>query len=808
MSFFQKQTFVAVDLETTGINADQDKIIEFAGVLVENGKVTKQLEFVINPEIEISTQVQAITGITNEEVQGKPTFAEIKNEIQDFIKDYLIVGHNIQFDINFLEKNGIKASDQSIDTYTLSSLFFPEEKSLALEVLSESFQIEHKYKHRALGDILATVELLKIIHSKIQELPETTLSKIQTFLQNSQSPLKKIFSDVKLKKPIKEKNQLSLFQQNKEENETIPLPLVSTELNQTFSEIFEKQENAILEAPFQSQKILETVQFLKEKKLPSVLAFYSPKLINKTIKALEKANQSNFCVLKNPHNYLCKHKFNKFLEKDNFTEDEINLVIKLIIWLDQTTTGDRDEIALTYNEYPIWFQELSSGDACSGAEHANCFWHQEKHKCQEKDLILTYQNLLLENDLPEKENLIVCESRDLEKSLSGIGAQKIDLENFLNILEKLKNATELQTYHNQIQSIIENLQLLWGYLHRELTQNLEDFVYPQKIVFSQSLKTHQGFLEIRKGFKELFVKINDLLNYIENFSQYKYQTNQLKNLEKDLEDFFEEQHENEIRFFMAFPSGELNMQIATIDLKPLTSQILQKYPQIICLDENLGTVNGDGEYTFDYWQQSLGFTDISWIEKTVHKQADLKGNIDLSFLHARPNNQNIFDRTCELIKENVLKNKGHTIVLFTSYANIQTYFEALALDLQSLGYKVLAQGNGGGTKKIKAIFEQFPDKSVIFGIERSFHRDFFEAKDLKTIILNKLVFDFPNDPLIQARQEKYQNSFMEFSLPRSIINFKQTYLKLQNSEQTLVPLDNRLTEKRYGQYFLKSLEEL
>lgn len=807
MSFFKNQTFVAVDLETTGVDAEKDKIIEFAGVLVENGKVIKQLEFVINPEIEISPQVQAITGITNEEVKDKPIFENVKTQIQDFVKDALIVGHNVQFDIAFLGQNGVKTSGQSLDTYTLSSLFFAEEKSLALEVLSESFQIEHKYKHRALGDILATVELLKIIHKKIQELPPETLEKIQDYLCDKKHPLQTLFSNVQQKSFFEEKMQMSLFQ-GKPEKEDEPLPQVSEKSIQIFTDIFEQENHTVLEIPFQSQTILEAIQFLHKNSKPSVLAFYSPKLLNKTICSLQDAGFHEFCVLKNPHNYLCKQKFEKFRNKINPSEIEINLILKLIIWLDKTKSGDRDELAITYDEYPIWYKELCSNDSCSGREHSECFWHLAQHKTHSNNLVLTYQNLLLESILPVKENLVVPEARDLEKSLSTLGAQKIELENFTDILRHFQSSAELQSQHTQIKSIIDNLEVFWGYLHRELTQKLTDFVYPQKIVFNQSLKTQSGFLELRQSLKEVLTKIDELLNYVGNFTKFKFQTNQLKNLLQDLQDFFDEQHENEVRFFMAFPSGELNLQIAIIDLKPKTSDILKKFPRLICFDENLATMNGDNEYGFEYWKSSLGFEDSVWNERTLSQKKEGKGSVDLTYLLSKPTNQNAFEKTCALIKETVVNNQGKTLVLFTSYANIKTYFEALALDLQEIGYKVLAQGQGGGTKKIKAIFEQFPDKSVIFGIERSYHRDFFNAKDIKTVILHKLVFDFPNDPLIKARQEKYQNTFMDFSLPRSILSFKQTYLKLQNSEQNLIPLDTRLTEKRYGKYFLDSVKEL
>jgi len=794
MSFFQKQTFIAIDLETTGVNPDKDKIIEFAGILVENGKITKQLEFLINPEIEISPQIQAITGISNAEVQDKPTFEKIQSEIQDFVQNHVIVGHNIQFDINFLEKNGIRTSQKSLDTYTLSSLFFSEEKSLALEVLSESLQIEHKYKHRALGDILATFELLKIIHQKIRQLSPEILEKIQTFLQNYSTPLKTFFNDVLPEKQTKQEKNETIFPS--EEN------FIQTNKNQDLlKQILNETGKTLLEIPQQYQSILDLLKIGEEK---HTLAFYSPKLLNKVSKALSTFQKTPHLVLKNKHNYLCLPKFEKFLQKQKLTESELTLAIKILIWLEETQNGDRDEIALTYDDYTIWYNELCSDESCSGNEHQNCFWHQ-KIKSAPNQHILTYQNLLLEKNLPQQKNLIICEARDLEKSLTNFASQSVKLENFLNLFEQIKNTTNFLNQQNKIQTLQQNLQILWGYLHRELTKDLETFIYPQKIIFNNTLKTQAGFLKLKQDFANFYKELDDFLKQIKGSETHKFQLNALRNLKTDLQTFFEEWHDNEIRFFHAFPSGELNLQINPIELKNFTIEVLEKYQKILCLDENLGTLNAKNLYTFDYWKNSLGVQENLWNEHCVKKTPENKGKIDLDFLLKKPTRQNLFERTCELIEKTVLKNKGKTIVLFTSYANINSYFGALGVKLQNLGYKVLPQ-SGGGVKKIKAIFEKFPEKSMIFGIERSFHREFFDVKNVKTLILNKLVFDFPGDPLIQARQEKYSNGFMEFSLPRSIISFKQNYLKLQNESQEFIPLDSRLSEKKYGQYFLKSIE--
>lgn len=804
--FFQKQSFIAIDLETTGIDFQKDKIIEFAGVLIENGKVIKKLELLINPEIEISPVIQSITGISNQDVSSAPIFSEVKSKIQDFISDKVLLGHNIEFDITFLRENGIEITQKSLDTYTLSSIFFTEEKSLALEVLSETLQIEHKHKHRALGDILATVELLKIIYQKIQELDLLVIQQIQKVLQESDSALKILFSEVISLTKDSSRQQMSLFQ-----NEKMILnseDFIDTELEK-WQNVFLDSQAIILENAPQSRLVTEALNYLFYQDKPSILAFYSPKLLTKTINSLDSQFFSKVLVLKNIHNYLCLQKWSKFLHKQHFTETELILVIKIIIWLNQTTSGDRDEITLTYAEYPIWQALLASNHTCTGSEHKECYWQKTQHQISHKPIIITYQSLLLESCLPEQKSLLVCEARDLEKSLTMIGTKKITKESILEILDTICQFPELQIYQSQINVQADNLEIFWGYFFHTLTQSLENFQYAENFIYNHELKSQNKILELHLSFKQWLAKMEEVLNLLSGFVKLKFQINYLQNLIHDLKSFLQDSSENEIRWIQATPQGDLNFFIQKIDLKPMMHEVLQKYQSIICLDENLGTVSGLNSstlYNLDYWKNSLGVEKIDWKTVCFPQASSAKPKLDLSFLEKAKNYTNHFDLTCSAILETVQKNQGKTLVLFSSYSQIHEFTKALALDLQALGYKVLAQGNGGGNQKIKAIFEKFPSQSVIFGIERSFHREFFYPENLKSIILTKLIFDLPNDPLLQARQSYLKNPFLEFALPRAILNFKQTYLKLKSADQSLIVLDPRLIEKEYGKYFIQSLK--
>lgn len=100
-------TFIAIDVETTGLNCGQHEIIEVAAVLFENWKPKLKFETLLRPSSAISAQITNLTGITNNMVENAPYFGQISDSLLNFIASYNLVGHNLKFDLKFLYKNGL-----------------------------------------------------------------------------------------------------------------------------------------------------------------------------------------------------------------------------------------------------------------------------------------------------------------------------------------------------------------------------------------------------------------------------------------------------------------------------------------------------------------------------------------------------------------------------------------------------------------------------------------------------------------------------------------------------------------------------
>jgi len=178
--------FCFLDLETTGFDAEKDSIIEVAILIYDGKEKIEELDQVCTPEkTPITPFITNITDITPAEISEKGVkFQTLKNSINELIGDRVIIGHNIDFDINFLAANGIDiARNPRIDTHELARILLINEESYALEILSKKYGWEHTDAHRAMADVRVSIELFYFLQQKIRELPVSFLDTIRPILK-------------------------------------------------------------------------------------------------------------------------------------------------------------------------------------------------------------------------------------------------------------------------------------------------------------------------------------------------------------------------------------------------------------------------------------------------------------------------------------------------------------------------------------------------------------------------------------------------------------------------------------------------
>ena len=162
MEFIKNNELVVLDIETTGIQASRDKILELYMLKVLNGKKIDEYYSKFNPLIEIPYFISNLTGIYNWDVSNAPTFDLEIDNINNFIKGKILIGHNLKFDLSFLKYNSIEIDNDKIDTLDLSrSLLRNKVKNHKLATISRYFNTTNKNEHNAKADVLTTYEVFE-----------------------------------------------------------------------------------------------------------------------------------------------------------------------------------------------------------------------------------------------------------------------------------------------------------------------------------------------------------------------------------------------------------------------------------------------------------------------------------------------------------------------------------------------------------------------------------------------------------------------------------------------------------------------
>lgn len=161
-------SYVALDLEMTGLKPKMDKIIEIGAVLVEDGEVKHTFSTLVNPGRELTPEITELTGITGAELSDAPRMEEILTDLSEIIGERTLLGHRILFDYAFLKRafvnGGMKFEKSGIDTLKLAKKFLPRLPSKSLSALCGYYGIEGQ-AHRALED----ARVSHLLYQKLRE---------------------------------------------------------------------------------------------------------------------------------------------------------------------------------------------------------------------------------------------------------------------------------------------------------------------------------------------------------------------------------------------------------------------------------------------------------------------------------------------------------------------------------------------------------------------------------------------------------------------------------------------------------------
>jgi len=152
-------SYVAVDLETTGLNPKTDKIMEIGAIKVVDGQVAEEFHTMVHPRRQLEEEIVELTGIGDEMLRDAPGIEEIIGQVVAFCDGFPLLGHRIMFDYSFLKRAAVNAGlefeKEGVDTLELCRKFMPEEERKNLGAACRYYQVETGTAHRALSDAQA-----------------------------------------------------------------------------------------------------------------------------------------------------------------------------------------------------------------------------------------------------------------------------------------------------------------------------------------------------------------------------------------------------------------------------------------------------------------------------------------------------------------------------------------------------------------------------------------------------------------------------------------------------------------------------
>lgn len=475
--------YVVIDLETTGNTPKRgDKIIQFAAVIIENGKITETFSSLVNPQQKIPAFIEELTGLNDEMVRDAPLFSEIAKKVANLLEDSYFVAHNVLFDLSFLQEELIQSGLEGfygpvLDTVELARILFPTADSYKLSDLAMQEDLKHERPHQADSDAYVTAELLLILLHKLEGLPQTTIKQLSKLSGGLKSDIGLFLEDLLSRMEQKLEavpNSLEVYRglalkrshyEEDHDGQTVcsyPESEIEKEqlLKQAFPsyekrdgqfimmdmvyEAFKTKQHALIEAGTGVGKslayLLPGALFAKKEKKPVLISTFTnqlqQQLMNKDIPLLKKMLSFSVktSLLKGRSHYLSLAKFEQSLleEEDNY--DTTLTKMQILIWLTETETGDSDELNLSSGGLIYWNKIKNEHSEFLQDKHwlQYDFYQRARREAYEAELIITNHSVVLadivsdKKILPDYEFAVIDEGHHFEKAAGKFFGKTID----------------------------------------------------------------------------------------------------------------------------------------------------------------------------------------------------------------------------------------------------------------------------------------------------------------------------------------------------------------------------------------------
>lgn len=904
---------VAIDLETTGLDASKDAIIEIGAVKFNGGRIEKEWSTLINPQRPIPPFITQLTGISNDMVRNAPPINAVLQDLEAFVGEAPILGHNVQFDLGFLRKQKLFRWNETIDTYDLAAVLMPSASRYNLGSLGQLLGILIPNSHRALDDARLTHAVYTELVSKAKSIPIELLAELVRQGEHLEWDGGWFFKQMLIARsnephgPVIDLHDYgSLFTTTGEillpplEPADPPILLDEDEVSavlepggpfQKFFQEYEQRPQQIAMLKAVNKALSHSSHLLVEAGTGTGKSFaylvpaamwatrnnarvvistntiaLQEQLINKDIPDLKNALGLDLraVVLKGRSNYLCPRRFEAFRHRDMESADEIRLLGKILNWLTLGASGDRSEINLNGPaERDIW-SKLSADDegcraeVCVSRMGGSCPFYRSRIAAQSAHLVIVNHALLLSDVvtgsrvLPEYSNLIVDEGHHIEAATTGALSYQLSQTDISRLLRefgglssgtlgRLVTAVRDFLRPSDLGLLIDMAQKATDHAFRS-EQELNGFLgsldifleqerdgqpvsaYGQQHRITNATRTLPHWTEVEvtwdsahNTLSALIARANDIQRTISSLfddpgeglqdalGNFLSVINGIEEMDEKVNQLVSTPSTDNIYWVEITPTNSrMILQIAPLHIGPLMERYLWHEKSSIVLTSATLTTQGE----FEYLRSRLNADEADDI--VLGSPFDYENSTLLYIPNdiPEPMEGSSYQRAVDQAIIRLAKTtQGRMLVLFTAYTQLKNTSKSITSPLAEFGIQVFEQGEGASANTLLETFRS-SDKAVLLGT-----RAFWEGVDipgeaLSALVIAKLPFDVPSDPIIAARSETFDDPFNEYHLHEAILRFRQGFgrlIRTQSDRGIVVILDKRILTKKYGRSFLDSL---
>jgi DNA polymerase-3 subunit epsilon/ATP-dependent DNA helicase DinG len=900
------RSYVALDLETTGLDPERDAIIEVGAVRFDLNGGCETFSTFVEPKKHIPYRVQRLTGITDENLAGAPPLATVASDLESFIGDCPVIGQNIAFDLSFLRQAYIRLTGPAYDTQELATILLPDLIEHNLRAIASHLGIEFPVQHRALADAEAAHLVFVALRARLASLPQSLIAEAQRIASAVDWPVARLLLEVLedgASGPIRDDASLMHGAVRAPQKygapvagaTTSPRPVdgddvadMLTSTARTAIESFEERPEQVAMARAIAGAFNEQGQLLVEAGTGTgkSLAYLLPAAryaIDNNARVVVSTNTINLqaqiigqdipivrellpdgeelraAQLKGRRNYLCLLRWSNLRHAQTLSPDEAKLLVRLLLWLPHTETGDRGELRLSPGEEAVWGrlsaqQESCLATPCAFVRDGSCFLLRARKRAEASHLLVVNHALLLSDlavgggVIPEYHHLIVDEAQHLESEATnqfGFAASEDDLRVLLDriatrnggLVGSLRNAArgasaertitrELLGLAAQAADAVESARAivpdvflrLAGFL-RQQSQSTTD--YDDRLRLTRAMRVQPDWPEIEIAWEGLGGALGRVLSLLEalaiglqqpdatgllDYESLVAETTELLQTGQSLRQGIGAillRDDADTICWLTQRSGEIALASAPLRVAELLQDRLFSQKDTTVLTSATLTA----EDRFDYIRETLGLADARQLQLGSPFDYAQSTIVLVPQDMPDPNQPGYMPALQETLIDLFRASHGRALALFTSHGSLRAAHGGIKKALEEEQILTLGHNIDGSPRQLIQALRDNPH-TVVLGTASFWEGVDVVGEALSLLIIARLPFSVPSDPIFQARSELFDEPFNQYAVPQAVLRFKQGFGRLirrKTDRGVMVVLDGRISSKKYGQTFLNSL---